>query len=112
MFSLYTLALASLALSAPLTEPRRSFFTTTCNGTCGPDLSHQLAEQPTALDRFKLLNASMNNFVFNFVDYTGTPEGPDGRVVLASAANFPATIGNGVAMGVGEWGVSAIASWV
>jgi hypothetical protein len=103
MFPLYALALSSLALAAPLTEPRQSFFTTSCNASCGLDLSHQLVDQPTALDRFKLLNTSVNNFIFNFLDNPATPEGPDGKVVLASAANFPATVGNGVAMGVGEY---------
>jgi hypothetical protein len=112
MLSLHSLLLASIALStvlaAPLTEPRRSFFTTSCNSTCGPDLSTQLIGQPTALDRFKLLNASTNNFIFNFLDDPAVPQGPDGKVPLASAATFPATIGNGVAMGVGE---SALTSW-
>jgi hypothetical protein len=113
----FVLALAALsaAFAAPLAEPRRSFFTTSCNSTCGPDLSrelkaqpagrdlsHQLVEQPTALDRFNLLNASTNNFVFNFLAHDGTPDGPNGRVVLATAGTFPATIGNGVSMGVGE----------
>lgn len=106
MVAVFPLVLAVGALStviaAPLTEPRRSFFTTSCNSTCGLDLSHQLVDQPTALDRFKLLNSSMNNFIFNFYTDSNVPEGPDGRVPLASAANFPATIGNGVAMGVGE----------
>jgi hypothetical protein len=112
MFFPRSIVLASTALSAvlaaPLTEPRQSFFTTSCNSTCGPDLSHQLVDQPTALDRFKLLNASTNNFVFNFLNASvpGGP-GPDGKIPLASAANFPATIGNGVAMGVGEWCPSA-----
>jgi hypothetical protein len=102
MFTLYTLVLSSVALAAPLTEPRQSFFTTSCNASCGLDLSHQLVNQPTVLDRFKLLNTSVNNFIFDFLDNPATPEGPDGKVVLATAENFPATIGNGVAMGVGE----------
>jgi hypothetical protein len=93
-----------LALAAPLTSPPQSFFTSSCNATCGLDLSHQLVDQPTALDRFKLLNTSSNNFVFNFLDNANVPEGPDGKVVLATAGNFPYLIGAGVAMGVGECG--------
>ncbi|EJD50746.1 RmlC-like cupin [Auricularia subglabra TFB-10046 SS5] len=70
------------------------------------DLSHDLVDEPTALGRFKLLNASINNFIFNFLDPNNapSPEGEDGFIVLATAANFPATIGNNVAMGVGFMG--------
>jgi hypothetical protein len=94
-------ALLAPALAAPLAAPPESFYTRSCNATCGLDLSHQLVDAPTALDRFRLLNASVNNFVFNFLDQSGVPEGPDGKVVLATAHSFPAAIGNGVAMGVG-----------
>ncbi|EIN08820.1 RmlC-like cupin [Punctularia strigosozonata HHB-11173 SS5] len=106
-FALFAATLACslpFALTAPLTSPPRSFFTRSCNATCGLDLSHQLVDQPTALDRFKLLNTSSNNFVFNFFDNANVPEGPDGKVVLATAGNFPSAIGNGVAMGVGFMG--------
>jgi hypothetical protein len=96
-----TLALLAPAFAAPLTAPPPSFYSTSCNASCGLDLSHQLVEQPTALDRFKLLNASINNFVFDFLDQPGVPDGPNGKVMIATAGNFPAAIGNGVAMGVG-----------
>lgn len=68
------------------------------------DLSHDLVDEPTALGRFKLLNASINNFIFNFLDpaLAPNPHGKDGFIVLATAGNFPALVGNGVAMGVGE----------
>jgi hypothetical protein len=94
-------ALLAPALAVPLAAPPASFYSRSCNASCGLDLSHQLVDAPTALDRFKLLNASVNNFVFDFMDQPSVPDGPDGKVVLAIAGTFPATLGNGVAMGVG-----------
>ncbi|EIN08817.1 RmlC-like cupin [Punctularia strigosozonata HHB-11173 SS5] len=87
------------ALSAPLTSLPRFLF-----ARSGDDLSRQLIDQPTALDRFMLLNTSVNNFIFNFFDNSSTTPGPDGSIVLATAENFPSTVGNGVAMGVGSMG--------
>ncbi|KZV78556.1 RmlC-like cupin [Exidia glandulosa HHB12029] len=102
MLSLRTLVFASLAFTAGVSAiPTGNLHKRLVN-----DLSHDLVDEPTALGRFKLLNQSINNFIFNFVDpnLVPSPKGKDGFVVLATAANFPATIGNNVAMGVGFMG--------
>jgi len=100
MFSLRSIVVAAIAVSAVLAAPTH----TNVQRAVADDLNHQLVGEPTALGRFKLLNSSVNNFIFDFVaasrDASATP-GPDGTVVLATAGNYPAAVGNGVAMGVG-----------
>jgi len=99
MISLRSIVVASVAVSAVLAIPTH----TNVQRAVADDLNHQLVGEPTALGRFKLLNSSVNNFIFDFVAArdAATP-GPDGTVVLGTAGNFPAAVGNGVAMGVGE----------
>ncbi|KZV96996.1 RmlC-like cupin [Exidia glandulosa HHB12029] len=104
MLAIRTLALAAAAFTAGAGVSAMP--TGNLHKRLVDDLSHDLVDEPTALGRFKLLNQSINNFIFNFLDPTllNAPHGPDGIVVLATAASFPATIGNGVAMGVGFMG--------
>ena len=103
MFSLRSIVAVSIAVSAALAAPTHTNVQRAIEG----DLSHQLVGEPTALGRFKLLNSSINNFIFDFVAARDeeTP-GPDGSVVLANAGVYPAAVGNGVTMGVGESGIA------
>ena len=99
MVSLRSFITASIAVSAVLAIPTH----TNIQRDVAADLNHQLVGEPTALGRFKLLNSSVNNFIFDFVAARDAAvPGPDGTVVLATAGNYPAAVGNGVAMGVGE----------
>ena len=101
MFSLRSIVVAAIAVSAVLAAPTH----TNVQRAVEADLSHQLVGEPTALGRFKLLNSTVNNFIFDFIaarDAQQSSAGKDGSVILGTAGTFPAAIGNGVAMGVGE----------
>lgn len=59
----------------------------------------QLAVAPTEVDRINILSND-GDFVFNFLDPTATrTTGAGGFIVSANAGTFPATFGNGMAMG-------------
>ncbi|KAF7986835.1 hypothetical protein HWV62_12614 [Athelia sp. TMB] len=67
----------------------------------------QLRVAPTANDRLALLTDE--DLVFNFLAATsGVVTGAAGHTVEASSANFPAVVGNGVAMTIGFLGPCAI----
>jgi len=63
------------------------------------ELVAKLITSPTQVGRFALLQDT--DFVFNFGAGVGTGKGAGGSVTTANAANFPAVIGNGMAMAVG-----------
>ncbi|KAI0043628.1 RmlC-like cupin [Auriscalpium vulgare] len=70
-----------------------------------PDLVAQLKTASTLVDRLKLLEDS--DLLFNFLEppsTVGVVTGAAGHTVEASSANFPAVVGNGIAMTIGFLG--------
>ncbi|KAJ7153964.1 RmlC-like cupin [Mycena crocata] len=84
---------------------------------CGPieDQVKKLRLAPTAVDRINVLSDD-KQFVFDFLNPpsgnipSGIVIGAGGHTVEASSANFPAVIGNGVAMTIGFLGPCSINS--
>jgi len=62
------------------------------------ELVSKLITAPTQVQRLALLNDS--DFVFDFTKGVGLAKGAGGEVTTANAADFPAVIGNGMAMAV------------
>lgn len=62
------------------------------------ELVAKLITAPTQVQRLALLNDT--DFVFNFNAGVGVTKGAGGTVTTANAADFPAVIGNGMAMAV------------
>ncbi|KAJ6488087.1 RmlC-like cupin domain-containing protein [Mycena vulgaris] len=76
------------------------------SGFCAsvPEQVGQLRLAPTAVDRIKAL-ATDDQFVFDFFNpLSGVTTGQAGHTVAASSSNFPAVVGNGIAMTVGFLG--------
>jgi len=63
------------------------------------DLVAKLLTAPTQVQRLNLLNDT--DFVFDFNGTVGVSKGAGGKITTANAADFPAVIGNGMAMAVG-----------
>jgi len=59
----------------------------------------KLITAPTQVQRLALLNDT--DFVFDFTKGVGASKGAGGKITTANAADFPAVIGNGMAMSVG-----------
>ena len=67
------------------------------------ELVAQLRGAPTQVDRIRALNDSQ--YTFDFLNPpSGVTTGAGGHTVAASSENFPAVIGNGVAMTIGFLG--------
>jgi oxalate decarboxylase/phosphoglucose isomerase-like protein (cupin superfamily) len=79
---------AVFSVSAQLADPKAS-----------AELAAKLLTVPTQVQRMALLNDS--DFVFNFNAGVGVGKGAGGSVTTANAVDFPAVIGNGMAMAVG-----------
>jgi hypothetical protein len=62
----------------------------------------------TAASQVDRVNALGDDFIFDFRGTLGVSEGRGGKTVAATARNFPALIGNGVAMTVGYLGPCGI----
>jgi oxalate decarboxylase/phosphoglucose isomerase-like protein (cupin superfamily) len=67
--------------------------------TVDADLVAKLRAAPTQPDRIRLLRD--DQFVFSFLNGVGVSSGAGGRTISANSGNFPALIGNGVAMTLG-----------
>ena len=67
------------------------------------ELVAQLRGEPTQVDRIRALNDTQ--YVFDFLKpSSGATTGAGGHIVAASSENFPAVVGNGVAMTIGFLG--------
>jgi hypothetical protein len=98
MYLLKVLGLALLAAAlasaqSPSPNPNQDIITT-------------LKTTASQVERVNILDA--NEFIFDFGGTVGVSEGRGGKVVSASSRNFPALIGNGVAMTVGYLGPCGI----
>jgi oxalate decarboxylase/phosphoglucose isomerase-like protein (cupin superfamily) len=70
--------------------------------TVDPQLTARLRVAPSNVERINILRD--DQFVFNFLAGTGASTGADGVVTTANSGNFPAVIGNGMAMTYGILG--------
>jgi len=88
------LAYSSLILAALLSANAQL-----ADASADAELVAKLLTAPTQVQRLALLNDT--DFVFNFDAGVGVAKGAGGTVTTANAADFPAVIGNGMAMAVG-----------
>ncbi|KAF7316969.1 RmlC-like cupin [Mycena chlorophos] len=85
------LALVASASAAAVTDP-----------TVEANFVQKLRDSPTAVDQVNNVLSSDSDFVFDFFDPKAPATvGAGGRIVTASAGNFPAVVGHGSAMAVG-----------
>ncbi|KAJ6619942.1 RmlC-like cupin domain-containing protein [Mycena sp. CBHHK59/15] len=87
------------------------FLSTLLSSVLSTPLSDEVAQlrlAPTAVDRLNVLSSDQQ-FIFDFFNPTaGITRGAAGHTVAATSGNFPAVIGNGVAMTVGFMGPCAL----
>ncbi|KAH8924069.1 RmlC-like cupin [Atractiella rhizophila] len=79
----------------------------TARATVEPQTFVNIQNSPGQLGKFNVLSDDPQNFIFDFFNpssQVGISTGLDGRTVAADVRNFPALIGNGVAITLGFLG--------